>query len=162
MLPRSHGLPTRSETEYGLFLTEVNKLAERRQTVTATYISVNAAVVAALGLIFGDIQMQEWGRQLATLLLLIAGLTACFVWRRLIQRYRILLRWWYERLREMERTIPESHQLLNREYDEVYHTGSGAKSLGLTRDEVYLTWLFTAVYGVFFVITLCILLGLLK
>jgi len=42
------------ESEYTTFLDLVNRLSERRQTVTATYLSVNAALIGAVAFLFQD------------------------------------------------------------------------------------------------------------
>jgi hypothetical protein len=53
--------------------------------------------------------------------------------------------WWYARLRELENALPDCSALINREYTELYQQIAGKNPFGLTRYEVGLTWLFTAV-----------------
>ena len=139
----------KKEIEYQLFLDQVNKLTERRQAVTATYLSVNAAIVGAVAFIFKDVDMLEGGRQASALVLLISGLVACDLWRRLINQYSTLLEWWYEQLRALEDVMTESSKLLTREHDDLYGGKSGKAPIGLTRYEVRLTRLFTLVYVAF-------------
>ncbi len=139
----------KKETEYKLFLDQVNKLIERRQTVTATYLSVNAAIVGAVAFIFKDIDTLEGGEQVSALVLLVSGLVACDLWRRLINQYSALLKWWYEQLRALEDAMPESSKLLTKEYDDLYGGKSGKAPIGLTRYEVRLTRLLTVVYVAF-------------
>lgn len=88
-----------TQVEYSLFLEQVNKLTERRQKVTATYLSVNAAIVGAIAFVLKDVQMISWGKHLSALMLLIAGVIICDLWRRLIRQYSTLLGWWYTQLR---------------------------------------------------------------
>lgn len=137
------------QDEYRLFLDYVVKMTERRGTITTTYLSVNAAIAGALGLIFRDIQPHVWGQQLAGLVLLLAGIIACNLWRRLINQYSILMKWWYEKLRILEPSMPNSSQLLVKEFKELYQASSGKPSIGLTHYETQLTWLFTALYILF-------------
>ena len=145
------------DTEYALFLEQAGKLAERRQSVTSTYLTVNAAVVGAIAFILKDVQMVAWEQQLAALLLLIVGIVACSLWRRLIAQHSALLRWWYERLRVLEEAMPESSRLLTQEYQDLYVAQRGRVRIGLTRHEVRLTWLFTAAYAIFGLVILALL-----
>lgn len=145
------------KSEYELYLEQVNKLTERRQAVSTIYLTVNTAIVGAMALIFGDIQMQEWGRQLSSLALMVAGVAACDLWRRLIRQYSDLLGWWYERLRELEKGDLESTALITKEFEEFYGPKAGKKRFGMTRYEIGLTWLFTITYVVFGLAMLVIL-----
>lgn len=145
------------KSEYELYLEQVNKLAERRQAVSTIYLTVNTAIVGAMALIFRDIQMQEWGRQLSSLALMTAGIAACDLWRRLIRQYSDLLGWWYERLRELEKGELASAALITKEFEEFYGPKVGKKRFGMTRYEIGLTWLFTVAYIVFGLVMLVIL-----
>ena len=138
-----------AQVEYPLFLEQVNKLTERRQRVTATYLSVNAAIIAAIAFVLKDVQMIEWGRQLSALMLLIAGVIVSDLWRRLIGQYSVLLGWWYEQLRTLEENIPESSKLLTKEYQDLYWARNTKIPIGLTRYETRLTWIFTTIYAIF-------------
>lgn len=137
------------EAEYTLFLAQVGKLAERRQAMTATYLSVNAAIVGAVAFLFKDGVLPGWQQQAAVLVLFGAGIVACDLWRRLLLQYRTLLSWWYKRLHLLEAEMPECSGLIKQEYDELYATQKGRSCLGLTRYETRLTWLFTALYAAF-------------
>lgn len=126
--------------------------------VTTIYLSVNAALLSAIALLFKDVQMLEWGRQLSVSVLLIAGIAACDLWRKLIVQHSTLLQWWYEQLRALEETMPDSNRLLTKEYNDMYAPQRDKASIGLTRYEIGLTWLFTFVYAVFGLATMLILL----
>lgn len=132
--------------EYKLFLEYVNKLMERRQMVTTTYLSVNAAIVGALAFLLKDVPMPHWAYQVSALALLFAGVIACDLWRRLIIQYKTLLSWWYGQLRDLEDRMPENTKLVNREYEALYLVKIDKKRVGLTRYETRLTWIFTALY----------------
>ncbi len=147
------------QDEYRLFLDYVVKMTERRGAITTTYLSVNAAIAGAIGLIFKDIQLQAWGQQMAGLALLLAGIIACNLWRRLISQYSTLMNWWYEKLRALELEIPQSSQLLAKEFKELYQPKKTIPSIGLTHYETQLTWLFTALYIIFGGVILTLLIG---
>ena len=137
------------ETEYTLFLELVSKLAERRQAMTTTYLSVNAAIIGAVAFLFKDGALSGWQQQAAVLVLFGAGITACDLWRRLLSQYKTLLGWWYKRLHLLEEAMPECSGLIKQEYDNFYATKKGRPRLGLTRYEIRLTWMFAALYSLF-------------
>ena len=86
------------------------------------------------------------------LLLLFAGLVACWIWRSLLQQYAILLDWWYTRLRELEAATPGSAQLVSREHQDLYVSRKDAKSakqIGMTKRELALNWVFIGLYAAF-------------
>ena len=112
-----------SEHEYSLFLDQVNKLADRRQAVTSTYLSVNAAIFAVIAFVMKDVPMADWGKRISLLLLLMAAVIICDLWRRLITRYSELLKWWFKQLRALEDKLSDSNRLLTEEYNELYKKG---------------------------------------
>lgn len=140
-------MPTHQD--YALFVNQVNKLTERRQAVTSTYLSVNAAIVGAIAFILKDVSMIDWGKQLSVLMLLVAGVIACTLWRKLINQYSDLLSWWYTQLRQFEIEIQDNPKLLTREYQEVYQDATRKVPMGITRYETRLTWIFTGIYSCF-------------
>lgn len=139
----------RYEDEYELFLNHVNGLIERRKSVTTTYLSVNAAISAAIAFLFKDDPLQGWAQQISILVLLTTGLIACTLWRRLIGQYTTMIGWWYGRLRALENSIPDSSKSVTQEYCELYLNGDKKVARGLSTYEVRLVWLFTFVYSVF-------------
>ena len=137
------------ESEYTTFLDLVNHLSERRQTVTATYLSVNAALIGALAFLLQDGALPDWQQRTAVLVLFGAGIVACDLWRRIIKQYNVLLGWWYEQLHSLEEALPDSSRLIKREYEQLYARKRGRRPLGLSRYERRLTWVFTAAYLLF-------------
>jgi hypothetical protein len=106
--------------EYELFLGYVYKLAERRQSATATYLSVNAALTGALAFLFKDGHLSGLTSLISALIFLFSGVVACGLWRRLITHYSTLMGWWYEQLRTLEDIIPSSSKLITKEYQELF------------------------------------------
>lgn len=143
-----------SDDEYKLFLNHVVGLTERRQTVTTTYLSVNAAITAAVAFLFKDGQLSGWVEQVSTMALLAAGIYASDLWRRLIRQHSTLIGWWYEQLRALEGSMGQGSKSLTNEYDKWHSEEQGKTAIGLTRYETGLTWLFTTLYLSFFVGTL--------
>ena len=135
--------------EYKLFLDHVYKLAERRQLVTTTYISVNAALTGAVAFLFKDGHLIGLASQVSALTLLFSGIVVCALWRRLITHYSSLLDWWYAQLRTLEDIMPSSSKLITKEYHELFVNKKGKGPIGITRYETSLTWLFTILYLAF-------------
>ena len=143
--------------EYELFLGHIYKLAERRQTATTTYLSVNAALTGAIAFLFKDGHLSGLESQVSVLALLFSGIVACGLWRRHITHYSTLMDWWYEQLRTLEEGLSRSSKLITKEYQDLFVNKRGKGPIGITRYEVFLTWLFTIIYLVF---ALAILLSL--
>jgi hypothetical protein len=143
------GISLQTSEEYKIFLERADNLANRRQSVTTTYLSVNTAITAAIAFLFRNGYLAGWVEQASALALLIAGLVASSLWRTLIGQYSVLIGWWYEQLRLLEGTMPAGSKLITKEYDRWYVGEPGKATIGLTRYETGLTWLFTAVYVLF-------------
>jgi hypothetical protein len=135
--------------EYKLFLSHINQMIDRRQSVTTTYLSVNTVIIGGLALLFQDFQSLTAAQQVSVEALALAGVIACGLWRRLVAQYNVLLEWWYRQMRGLEENMPDSHKLLSREYDELYQPERAKVNIGLSRHEMRLTWLLTALYLAF-------------
>ena len=130
----------------------IKTLLDRRQSTTSFYLSVNTGILAVIGLLVKDAQMQAPWLVASIILLLIAGLIACWIWRSLLHQYEILLDWWYARLRELEESLPEAQRLITREYRELYLTAAKRPTmqrLGMTQRELALNAIFMALYALF-------------
>ncbi len=135
--------------EYRLALDQANKLADRRQAITTAYLSVNAALTGAIAFLFKDGRLPDISSQVTVLALLLSGVVACGLWRRLIKHYSMLTGWWYEQIRSLESQFSEGSKLITKEYQELYFKHTGKKDTRITPYETNLTWLFTAIYLVF-------------
>ena len=138
--------------EFQFALDHVEKLTDRRQANTSFYLSVNTGIFAVIGLLIKDAPLTAEWLTGAILMLLIAGLIACFIWRSLLRQYGILLGWWYTRLREMEQEMSDAERLVTREYRDLYTDDAGnpsSKLVGMTQRELMLNWVFTGLYAVF-------------
>ena len=138
--------------KFNFAFSHTEKLLDRRQSTTSFYFSVNTAILAVIGLLIKDSDLTGWWRIVSLLLLLIAGLIACWIWRSLLRQYEILLDWWYARLRELEEDLPDSAKLVTREYQELYLEAKDkpiAQKIGMTNREIILNWVFTSLYFTF-------------
>lgn len=135
--------------EYELFLSQVNEFMNRRQNVTTIYLSVNAAISGAIAFLISDAKLGSWKLQFSIVLLLIAGIVACSLWRRLIMQYSLLLGWWYEQIRLIEADINDCRKLITKEYQNLYSPTQGKRKIGLSNYEIGLSWLFIIIYLTF-------------
>jgi hypothetical protein len=140
---------------YNLVFDHTEKLLDRRQSTTSFYFSVNTAITAVIGLLIKDSGLTGGWLVASVLMLLTAGLIACWIWRSLLRQYEILLDWWYERLRELESTLPNTTKLVTREYQDLYvnvKKKSFSHKIGMTQRELALNWVFTVLYITFAVV----------
>jgi hypothetical protein len=140
------------KVEFSLASTHVEKILDRRQSTTSFYLSVNTAISAVIGLLLKDAGVTGGWLTASVLVLLCAGLIACWIWRSLLHQYEILLDWWYTRLRELEADMPDSAQLVTREYEDLYVAAkekSPSEQIGMTERELALNWVFTGLYVAF-------------
>jgi hypothetical protein len=135
--------------EFRLALDQIDKLTQRRQSITTTYLSVNAALTGAIAFLFKDGSLPGITSQVSVLALLFSGVVACGLWRRLIMHYSTLTDWWYEQIRSLENKLTESSKLITKEYQDLYFKAKGRKKMRITPYETALTWLFTAIYLIF-------------
>jgi hypothetical protein len=140
--------------ELDMLVSHIRHLTDRRQNVTSTYLSVNAALIAAMAFLFKDGQVINLSAQISFLALLISGIVACSLWRRLITQLSTVIAWWYWQLRLLEDSDPQSNKLITKEYQELYLGHRNRAAIGLTRYETALTWLFTLIYLVFCIVIL--------
>ena len=138
-----------TDNEYQLALEQANKLADRRQAITTTYLSVNAALTGAIAFLFKDGRLPDIASEVTVLALLFSGVMACGLWRRLIKHYSALTGWWYEQIRSLESQFPKGSKLITKEYQELYFKQKGRKDARIAPYEINLTWLFTMIYLVF-------------
>jgi hypothetical protein len=102
--------------EYKLFVEDTARFTERRQTITNIYVAVNSILLAGIGLLL-DSGFQNLIAPLAVIAILIAGTFICAFWRQLIRKYKILVGFRINMLREIEEQadMQWSHQMYHRE-----------------------------------------------
>lgn len=132
--------------EFSYAVSCVEKLADRRQSTTSFYLSVNTGVLAVIGLLLKDSGLGGWWWAASVLMLMVAGFVACWIWRSLIQQDRERLDWWWARLRELEAEKPKQLQLVTREYKDLYEKRKGFSTTGRV---LALNYTFSALYVTF-------------
>lgn len=137
------------DDEYQLCLDYVKGLIESRKSVSTTYLSVNAAISAAIAFFFKDGQLSDSIDEISALTLLAAGIVASGLWRRLVRQYTTLIGWWYEQLRNLEADMSNFSRPITREHQKWYAKQNGRVAIGITQYEIGLTWVFTTIYVLF-------------
>ena len=138
----------RSE-EYKFFSDGTQKLADRRQATTQVYLSVNTAIFALIAFLLRDVGVEGRLQALLTLPLFAVGVFACFVWYKLIYRYRHLIGWRYDQLMAMEKTLPDSYQMYSKEQQHFFGSQDNKEKFGFSRLEVWLPQVILALYIVY-------------
>jgi hypothetical protein len=145
--------------EYKLLNERAQKLSERRQTTTQTYLTINTAIFGAVAFIIKDSGLTSWVLVLATLPLFLVGILACVIWLGIMTKLEGFLDWQYDRLREIEKEIPGSAMLLTRENKEFYEPVEGKKKkFSFTLQEAWLPRLLIilfSLYGAAMILSAC-------
>lgn len=132
--------------EYKLFCDMAQKLSERRQTSTQTYLAVNTAIFTVLAFLVKDAGFRGWSMIEVTAPLYLAGIAVSIVWLRTIYDFRRVIGWRYDQLREMEKVMPDSYRTLTKEYEAYYHAKGGISFSNL---EAWMPKLFIILYAVY-------------
>ena len=145
--------------EYKLFVEDTARFTDRRQTVTNIYVAVNSILLAGTGLLL-DRGFQDWVTLAAIFAILVAGIYICLFWNQLIRKYKILVGFRINMLREIEsrEDMQWSHRMYHRE-DELYPRDEDdepipGKKLDFSDLERRLPLVFIIVYAAFAVFLL--------
>jgi hypothetical protein len=149
LLEPPHRMKTNFE-EYQLFVEDTARFSERRQTITNTYITINGAIAGLITFLVRDSGLINWWLAVAMLPLIGFGIVICSYWQQLITKYKRLVGFRLDVLREMEMKLPGSVQMYHRE-DAIYPRDSQNKpipGLGLNFSDLEsrLPWLFIILY----------------
>lgn len=136
--------------EYKLHLERAQKLSERRQTTTQTYLTVNTAIFGAVAFIVKDSGLSGWPLVLVALPLFAVGILACAIWLGSMHKIELFLDWQYDRLREMEEGIPGSSEVLGKENEKFYEPQEGGKKkFSFSLQEAWLPRLLIILFGLY-------------
>ncbi|MBI4732278.1 MAG: hypothetical protein HY781_09190 [Chloroflexi bacterium] len=125
--------------EYKLLNERAQRLSERRQTTTQTYLTINTAIFGAVAFIVKDSGLSGWALVLIALPLFAVGILACFIWLGIMRKMELFLDWQYDRLREMEAGIEDSFKILTKENKFFYEPKKGGrKRFSFTLQEAWL------------------------
>lgn len=132
--------------EYTFYVEHTQKLSERRQTATQTFLTINTAIFTILAFLFKDIGIQTGQLLLISLPLLAAGILVCWLWRLILNQYKDLIGWRYEQLRAMEQQLHDSYRILTKEWDEYYKPRENKPGVSFSDLEQWLPVIFGTLY----------------
>lgn len=136
--------------EYKLFTERTQRLSERRQLATQTYLAVSTAIFTILAFLVKDAGFRGWGLVLVSLPLFTVGLAACSIWSQIIAQFKRVIGWHYEQLRIMEQDLAEGHQVFTREWEQFFKPSAGKERFGFSMLEIWLPRLFAGLYLLYF------------
>jgi len=132
--------------EYKFFADSTQHLSERRQAATQTYLTVNTAVFAVLAFLISDAGFKGFDLFLVSFPLFLVSVMACLIWSKIITQYKALIGWRYDRLMEMEKSIPDCQQMYNKEWEDFFKPRLGKEKFGFSRLEAWLPRMFFGLY----------------
>jgi hypothetical protein len=106
--------------EYKYFGELVLQQSQRRQNASQAYLTVNTAIFGIMMLLLKDSGLHGWILLIANLPLFLVGFMACMVWLTIIARYKQVIGWYYEQLRNMENELTGSFKFYTKEWISFY------------------------------------------
>lgn len=135
--------------EYKLFSERVQRLSERRQIASQTYLTVNTLIFGVFAFLVKDAGFRSGGLVLVSFPLFLVGVVACSIWGKIIVQFKEVIGWHYEQLREMEQSLPESNKIYTREWEKLFQPKGGKERFGFARLEIWLPYLFIGLYIIY-------------
>ncbi|MFH2054945.1 MAG: hypothetical protein ABIJ61_03215 [bacterium] len=133
--------------EYKLIVENTQKMSERRQSATRTYLSVNTAIFVVLGFLIKEGKFEGWLLLVASFPLFISGFIASFTWLRIIRRFREFIDWRYLQIVELETNLAGCYRLFTKEGKN--ESLFGDKKTCFSARESWLPIIFMSLYGVY-------------
>ena len=130
--------------QYKLFVDTSEKLVARRQTVNTFFLSVNALLLSALGVIAREIIRMRMA-PLGAIALGLAGILLCIAWRKLVHSYRQLNAGKFTVIDLLEQHLPAA--LFKAEWKALGEGKDKKKYIPFTKTEAAIPIVFIILYG---------------
>jgi hypothetical protein len=137
--------------EYKLLYQRTEKLSERRQATSQTYLTINTAIFGAIAFLVRDSGLTGWSLIQAIGPLFIVGTLICIIWLNIILNLERVLNWQYGQLRAMEGKMRGSVGLFTKENNELFESRKGRKKFSFTMLEAWLPRILGALYLGYFI-----------
>lgn len=124
--------------------------SQRRQNANQIYLTLNTAIFGVMALLIKDSGLKQWVLLLANFPLFIVGLIACTTWLTIISRFKILIGWHYEQLREIEKNLKGSHKFFTKEWNKFSNPQKEKTHNSFSNLESIMPKLFIGLYLVYF------------
>lgn len=135
--------------EYKLLNERAQKLSERGQTTSQTYLTIITAIFGASAFLITDSGLHHWALVLATVPLFCVGILACRLWLGIMTKLEVFLDWQYDRLREMEEGLPGSFKIFTKENKRFFEPKKNVKKFSFTLQEAWLPRLLIILFGLY-------------
>jgi len=133
--------------EYTYFAQSTQHLAERRQNVTHTFLTVNTALFLMIAFLVKDAKLAGLTLAAAAFPLFFVGILACFFWYKCIMQYKRLIGWRYDQLMAIEREMDGSHQMYTKEWEDFFKPQAGKQKISFSKLELCTPWLVLGLYA---------------
>jgi len=137
--------------EYKLLYERAEKLSERRQTTSQTYLTINTAIFGAVAFLLKDSGLKGWSLITAILPLFTLGVLICIIWLSIIINLEKILNWHYKELRALEGNLDGSIKIFTKENKEFYEVRKNKRKFSFTLLDAWLPGILSAVYVVYLV-----------
>jgi len=143
--------------EYKLFVESTDRLSDRRQHISNTYLTVNSIIIGAIAFLVKDAGLAANWRSIVIIVTLIIGILVCDVWRQIIYKYKTLIAHRIDELREIENhaDMENCHKMYHSENklyprDENNNPIEG-EALNISDKEKWLPNIFIGTYSLFLI-----------
>jgi len=132
--------------QYKIYIASAEHISDRRQKANEFFLGLNTALVAVLGFI-----ATKTGQANVTVVLIlsaIAGTTVCYLWYRIVRSYKGLNSAKFKVIHAIESRLPLA--LYEAEWAVLGRGENKSVYWPFTHIELYVPWIFIAIYGVIF------------
>lgn len=143
--------------EYKLFVDSTDRMSDRRQQISNTYLTVNSIIIGAIAFLVKDSGLGGNLRSVVITVALIVGIIVCDVWKQLIFKYKKLIGFRIDELREIEKhdEMANCHKMYHAE-DKLFPRDENnvpikGKALNISDKEAWLPNVLIASYIVFLI-----------
>lgn len=127
--------------QYKLYVNSAEKISDRRQKTNEFFLGLNTALLTALGFIYGKIENSD----IVMILMLIAGISICYFWYRIIRSYKGLNGGKFDIIHLIEKKLPLS--LYDAEWDILGRGEDKNKYWPFSHIEIKIPWIFIIIYA---------------
>jgi len=154
--------------EYKLFIESTDRFSDRRQKVSNTYLTANSIIIGAIAFLTKDAGLETDLRIGVIIITLLIGIIACTGWKYIIYKYKKLVGFRIDELREMEKhpAMKDCHRMYHAE-DKLYPRDENnqpieGEALNISDKEAWLPNVFLTCYSLgliglilYWLITIC-------
>lgn len=146
-----------AQEQYGIYVEMAEKLVDRRAEVNRLYLTLNTAIVGAIGFLLKPVDSAVSAEgSFSTFLLGLGGtgFLVCFVWRSILKSQRRLIGFKFHVIHQMEDRLPfspyrDEWRAMTAPLTKDSENGKSNRKISFARFELYLPLVFVALYALF-------------